>query len=280
MRVAPAQPFAPPKFVTVNARKVAYDEFGPAQPVGTIVLIMGLACKRQGWYRQIPALADQYRVIAFDNRDIGDSDECLERYTIAAMADEIAGAMRALDIPRAHVCGISMGGFISQELALRHPALVDHLVLLSTSSGGKTHVSASLPILALLVMPPLRRLSAGQRSQRTFKRLMAPGFPQRQPEDWAMVATLAEYRPQPFKAYRRQLDACLKHDTASRLASITAPTLVIHGERDPLVPYPNGRYLAEHIPGARLVSLPNTGHITVVEQAAAVNQAILAFVHG
>jgi pimeloyl-ACP methyl ester carboxylesterase len=106
---------------------------------------------------------------------------------------------------------------------------------------------------------------------------MAPGFAAQHPEVMERVAENARYRPQPAAAYLRQLQACMGHNASDRLSQIRVPTLVAHGEVDPLVPVENGKYLAEHIPGAKLILYPDTGHIAIIERAEDYNSEVLAF---
>lgn len=268
--------FTPPQFVTVGGRKIAYDEVSPPAPRGVVLLLTGLAAKRQGWRRQLAAFGEQYRTIAIDHRDIGDSDLATAPYTTADQADDAAGVLTALGVARAAVVGISMGGFIALELALRHPEMVTKLVLTATSAGGRTHVPASRRTQLLLVAPRFQR-DPGKIAKQVYAQIMAPGYCASHPAEWDEIAAIARYRPQPRPAYRRQLQACLHHDVAARLGSIQIPTLVVHGEVDPLVPFANGRYLAEHIPGARLIAYPDAGHIPIVERAADYNRDVLAF---
>ncbi len=269
--------FNPPQFVIVAGRKIAYEEVAPASPQGTVLLLTGLAAKRQGWHRQMAAFGERYRTIAIDHRDVGDSDLATAPYTTADQADDAAAVLTALGISRAAVVGISMGGFIGLELTLRHPEMVEKLVLTSTSAGGKTHVGAGLRMQAMLVMPRLGRRDPGKLAKQTYNLIMAPGYCAAHPDEWENIAEIARYRPQSSQAYRRQLNACLKHDAATRLSQIAVPTLVVHGEVDPLIPVANGRYLAGHIPGARLILYPATGHIPIVERAADYNREVLAF---
>lgn len=269
--------FTPPQFVAIDGRKMAYDEVTPPEPQGTVLLLTELAAKRQGWAHQMAAFGAHYRTIAIDHRDIGDSDLAPIPYMIADQADDAAGVLRALGIERAHIVGISMGGFIALELALRHPEMVEKLVLTATSAGGKTHVPARPAIVAQLYLPRFWRTEAGNVAKRIYAKIMAPGYCKRHPDEWEEIAAIARYRPQSRAAYQRQLQACLKHDVARRVGEIRTPTLVVHGELDPLVPFPNGIYLAEHIPGAQFVRYPDVGHIPIVERAADYNRDVLAF---
>ncbi len=267
---------APPAFITVDGRKLAYDEVCPPDPKGTVLLLTGLGAKRLGWYRQLPVFGQVYRTIALDHRDTGDSDPSPGPYTTADQADDAAAVLRALGVARAHVVGISMGGFIALELTLRHPELVDKLVLTGTSAGGPTHVPPGPEMQAMLVQDRTS-IEIGELGKRTYSRIMAPGFAEQHPDAMERVAEHARYRPQTPEMYLRQLQACMGHNASDRLSQIHAPTLVVHGEVDPLAPVENGKYLAEHIPGARLVLYPDTGHIAIVERADEYNRDVLAF---
>ena len=157
-----------------------------------------------------------------------------------------------------------------------HAELVEKLVLTGTSAGGPTHVAPSPEMLALL-MQNRTGVEIGELSRRSYSQLMAPGFAESHPDDMERVAENARYRPQSPEAYMRQLQTAMSHNVSDRLEQIRVPTLVMHGEVDPLVPVENGRYLAEHIHGAQLICYPNTGHISIVERADDYNRDVLAF---
>jgi pimeloyl-ACP methyl ester carboxylesterase len=268
----------PPQTVTIDGRKMAYDEVSPPDPRGTILLLTGLAAKRLGWRNQLEVFGSRYRTVALDHRETGDSDTLGTAYTVADMADDAAEVLGALGVRRAHIVGISLGGFVALQLTLRHPELVDRLVLTSTSAGGATHVAPSQEVLALLTPDP--NIEIGERARRNYARIMGPGFAAAHPEVLEWVAEVARYRPQAPDAYVRQLQAVLGHDAAERLGEIHVPTLVIHGEADPLMPPDNGRYLAAHIPDARLITYPGCGHIPILECADQYNRDVLAFLDG
>ena len=269
---------AAPSFVEVEGRRLAYDEVSPPSPQGTILLLTGLGSKRLGWYRQLPVFGQTYRTIALDHRDTGDSDLATGPYTTADQADDAAGALRALGVEQAHVVGISMGGFIAQELAARHPALVRKLVLTGTSGGGPAHVNPGPEMQALLVQNR-EGVERGELARRTYTAIMAPGYLESHPDDQEHIMEAARYQPQSAEAYMRQLQACLGHNMTDpdRLNQLRVPTLVIHGDVDPLVPTANGLYLAAHIPGARLRLYGGVGHIAIVERADEYNRDVLAF---
>jgi pimeloyl-ACP methyl ester carboxylesterase len=262
----------------IAGRKLAYDEARPTSPAaakGVILLLTGLGSKRLGWAKQLGVFGREYRTIAMDYRDTGDSDVVSEPYTVADLADDAAALLGALGIARAHVVGISLGGFAALQFALRHADLLGRLVLVSTSAGGRAHVPPGAEIAALLSPGP--GVEVGERAIHTYSRIMAPAFVAAHPEELERIAETARYRPQLPAAYMRQLQATLGHDVADTLDRITAPTLVIHGDLDPLVPPANGAYLATHITGARHIIYPGVGHIPIVERADDFNRDVLAF---
>lgn len=272
----------PPSFILVGGRKIAYDEVCPASPKGTILLLTGMAAKRLGWYNQLEAFGREYRTIAIDHRDTGDSDPADGRYTAADQADDAAAVLQALGGLRAHVVGISMGGFMSLELALRHPVLVRSLVLVATSAGGRGHKRPSLATLRLLLARRQANADPGELARKVYAAIMGPGYAAGNPDVMERIAAIARYRPMTGAAYARQLWVAMRHNVAARLGQITVPTLVIHGAEDPLVPPINGQRLAQRIPGARLIVYPQTGHIPIIERAAEFNRDVLAFLaeHG
>jgi 3-oxoadipate enol-lactonase len=268
--------FAPPRFVTVDGRRLAYEEIAPPEPEATVLLLCGIGAKRQGWYKQLPALGARVRTLALDYRDVGDSDPAPGPYTIAEVADDVRALARALQIERASLVGISMGGFVALELALRHADLVDRLVLVVTSAGGPTHVSTSPEIMRLL-MPGDEEVESGEGARRVCAAVAGPSFAERHPDEIDTFVEIARHRPMTREAYLRQLQACRAHDVSDRLSAVRAPTLVLHGDADPLVPVENGRHLAAGIAGARLVVYPGVGHIPEVEIAERFNNDLLEF---
>jgi pimeloyl-ACP methyl ester carboxylesterase len=269
--------FARPSFVEVAGRRLAYDEVRPAKPRGVIFLLTGLGSKRQGWRNQLPVFGKEYRTLALDFRDVGDSDRVDQPYTVADLADDVAGMARALQIPRVHVIGISLGGYVAQNVALRHPDQVEKLVLVSTSAGGATHVAAEASILALLTMQS--GVGADARARSVYSRIMSPAYIGTHPEALDQAAEVALYRPFTPETYQRQLVAAIGQDVAAQVGNIVAPTLVIHGDADPLVPPQNGDYLARHIPGAQHIVYHGVGHIPILECDEAFNRDVLAFLN-
>lgn len=259
----------------VGSQTVYYDDFGAGHP---LILISGLGSSRLGWWKQIEPFAKRFRVINLDNRDAGDSALGTGPYTIADMAEDVAGAVQNLNLGRAHVVGISMGGMIAQELAIRYPKLVDRLVLVSTTAGGPAAVNAKPEIAALLM--PNQEEDIETRVRRTFTAIAGEGYMAKHPEDLDHIIKSSVAKPMSADSYQRQFGACLLHfskGTSERLAEITALTLVVHGDCDPLIPYPNGRFLSEHIRGARLATYPGVGHLSPIEAAGRFNREVIQF---
>ena len=268
--------FAPPRFVAVGDRRLAYEEVSPPEPARTVLLLCGIGAKRQGWYRQLPVLGERFRCLALDYRDVGDSDPAAGPYVIRDLAEAVFARVDELGIERAALVGISMGGFIALEMALARPAFVERLVLVVTSAGGPTHVSTSPQIMRAL-MPGGEAVESGEGARRVCSLVAGPGFAERRPDAIDEFVEIARHRPMRVDGYLRQLEACRAHDVSARLAEIDVPTLVLHGDADPLVPLANGRFLAEHIAGARLIVYEGVGHIPEVEVDERFNADLVEF---
>jgi pimeloyl-ACP methyl ester carboxylesterase len=248
--------------------KIYWDEQGQGAP---ILLIMGLGWPSYLWHRTRPVLASRFRTIAFDNRGVGQSDIAPGPYSMAMMASDAAAVLDAAGVECAHIFGLSMGGMIAQEFALQYPNRVESLLLGCTAPGGTQAVRAESAATQLLFARDL--------SPEEFCRAINPfiydsGTPQERIE--ADLVLRLQWYPRP-EGYMAQLQAILAWEAYSRLAQITAPTLVIHGETDRLVPPANGKIIAERIPGAKLVVIPNASHIMSTDQPDAVHHAVLDF---
>jgi pimeloyl-ACP methyl ester carboxylesterase len=236
-------------------------------------MIMGLGATHEWWYRVRPPLATRCRTIVFDNRGAGRSDVPAGPYSIVQMADDAAAVLDAAGVESAHVFGASMGGYIAQELALRHPARVRSLALGCTSCGGRDAVAADAEVRAALS-------ARASMSREDAMWLMAPyTFDASKPRD-VIAADFARRLETTVtnEGFFAQLQAVRDWPGAlSRLAGIAVPTLVIHGETDRLVPPQNAAILGTAIPGASVVMLPRASHIFFTDQFDAACAALLQF---
>jgi pimeloyl-ACP methyl ester carboxylesterase len=245
----------------VSGVSIAYDVRGSGP---TALFIMGLGGRATDWNDAfIRRLTPRLEVVTFDNRGTGGSDRPDEGYTLDVMADEAVGTLDALDRPRAHVIGISMGGRIAQLVALRHPSCVARLVLIATHGGGRTVVPPTPEVMTALTLDRSRPTAEIIRS--SMSAIAAPGLAHRDPAAVDALIALAEAQPTPPMTFARQMTAILASNRMERLGTIAAPTLVVHGSEDPLVPPANGAAIARVIPGARLLELPGCGHLPMWE---------------
>jgi 3-oxoadipate enol-lactonase len=248
--------------------KIYWDEQGQGEPV---LLIMGLGWASNMWHRTRPVLAARHRTLAFDNRGAGRSDVPPGPYSMALLASDAAAVLDAAGVERAHLLGASMGGMIAQEFALQYPNRLRSLILASTAAGGPRAVQADPEAIQLLFR---RDPNPEERAKAAVPFIYDSGTPrERIDQD---LAVLSEWYPHP-EGYLAQLQGILAWEADSRLSKITAPTLVINGENDRLVPSANGSLIAERIPGAKLVLLPHASHIITTDQSAAAHQALLEF---
>ncbi len=252
--------------------RIYYEVHGKGEP---LVLIMSMGSDLSGWERQVPELSTKYRVVAFDNRGSGRSDAPDEPYTIAMMADDTVALMDALGIEKAHVLGKSMGGYIAEELAIRHPRRVESLMLAATSIGPYV---AETPILESWV-----RETAHGIDRKTLFQLMLPFiFTDKtfeDPENVKMAVETIATRPQatPPYALKRQFIACAEHNARGRTGRVRAPTLVLAGRNDLFVPFPLSEELAAIFPRGRLVVLEGGGHELNADVPDKFNRAVLDF---
>jgi pimeloyl-ACP methyl ester carboxylesterase len=256
-------------FICNQGAQIYWDEQGEGQPV---LLIMGLGYPSDMWYRTRSLLADRYRTIALDNRGVGRSDLPPGPYPIALMASDAAAVLDAAGFESAHIYGVSMGGMIAQEFALQYPERVRSLILGCTASGGPHVVKAEPEVIQLLMARG--NLSPAEAVEALIPFIYdAATARERIDEDLAMRR---DWFPKP-EAYMAQLQGILSWEAYSRLDQISAPTLVIHGLSDRLIPAGNGKLIADRIPGAKLVLLPHASHIYSTDQTEAAHEVIMEF---
>jgi len=271
--------------VSSNGISLEVEDHG--SPSGEpLVLIMGLGMQLVAWHDDFvkQLVARGFRVIRFDNRDIGLS-QALDHlgtpnlavdslrlafglpvrsaYQLADMAADTAGLLDVFGIESAHVCGASMGGMIAQQLAVRHPKRVKSLTLMMTSSGSRRLPGPSLKVRRALISRPERPSdlnSVVAHYVRLYKLIGSPGYPAS--DDYLNsrlgLSVRRSYRPQ--GTARQMVAIAADGDRTPLLARIEAPTQVIHGEHDPLVPVAAGHDLASKIAGAKIDVIQGMGH--------------------
>ena len=224
--------------VPIDGFELYYEAQGEGEP---LVLIPGFASGRSLWSRQVGPLARHFRVISFDPRGVAQSDKPEGPQTISLLADDVAALLTFLGIESANVVGVSFGGFVAQEFALRHPQRLRRLVLCCTSFGGPNHVVPEPEIMKEIMQPR----AAGDVSE---------------------------------DMYRVQLQAAVGFNAEDRLAAITSPTLIVSGDADAIVPVQNSYNLASRIPNAELRLVSGGGHTFFMEQRAdEFNQVVTAW---
>lgn len=240
--------------IRVNDIDIHYETIGSGDP---LLMIIGLSFSLRDWSPDfLDRLAQHHQLILWDNRDAGETSQSSSSYTMQQMAADAVGLLAALGIAQAHVFGVSMGGMIAQQLALQYPGTLDRLVLGCTMAGG-----------ACSQVGDFQSALSGN----GLELLLPPDYIQAHSVELTkFLAQAAPYRSQQG-GLERQLYAVSTHDTCNRLDQITAPTLVITGSDDRVIPPQNSQYLADHIPGATLKLIDQARHgfcMSHAEQAA------------
>ena len=246
--------------VVVDGRGLWAQRRGSGRP---LVLLPGMATHSGIWPQSfLDALGDDLLLI--DHRATGRSDRDRSAFTVADLADDVVGVLASQGIEEADVLGFSLGGLVAQEVALRRPGLVRRLVLIGTSAGG----DESAGLRAEAIEPLIDAMAAfdGERAVRvSWESNVSPAFAGDAGAfaEWVRVATAAPFA---LAALRHQYAAVAAHDAAERLGALRAPTVVVHGTRDELIPIGDGRQLADRIPGACLEQIEGAGHLVFWEQ--------------
>jgi len=271
--------------ISANGIALEVEDHGPANGE-PLLLVMGLGMQLVAWHPDFVAMlvARGFRVIRFDNRDIGLSQrfdhlgvpnlaldslkyavglKVSAPYTVATMADDTAGLLDALGLPAAHVCGASMGGMIAQQLAVRHPARVKSLTLIMTSSGSRRLPGPSLKVRGALIsrpQDPKNVQSVIEHYVKLYKLIGSPGYPADDADLHARLGQSVRRSHRPQGTARQMVAIAADGNRSPLLRQIKAPTQVIHGQDDPLVPVAAGHDLAARIAGAQLDVIAGMGH--------------------
>ena len=259
-----------------NGQELYFEVHGEGPP---LVLIMGIGYDATLWtLAQVPALSRMFQVVIFDNRDVGRSSTATGPYTIEDMADDVAALMDALQIERTHLLGLSMGGMIALEFALRHPGRLRRLVLSGCGAAP-----------ARVAFDPIRTWNWVKSADKTgeafagqqFTWLFSQAFLRNKVAVQQTITQLTS-NPNPVgpEAYDRQAQAYLRYDALDRLTAVSAPTLVIVGEQDLLTPPWVCREVADRIPGSafEIITGDGSSHVVPIERPDEFNRLVTKFV--
>lgn len=269
MKMAPT----PTKWVPVaGGVKLATFEYGQGRP---IVLINGLGASAHDWGPTVEQLSQRTRVITFDNRGAGQSTVPDEPFSLEQMADDTAAVFEAYGLVSAPLVGYSMGGMIAQLLAVRRPALVERLVLMATHPGAASAVPSTDE--ARTAMFSQEKIPREELVRRQYAVYVAPNFLAHHRDVFERMMTVRIANLIPRYAWQRQVEAILGSERSDVLKTLRVPTLIVHGRNDSLIPYANGERIHQLIPGSRLVTIEDCGHMVNWEKPEQVVNAISDF---
>jgi 3-oxoadipate enol-lactonase len=245
---------------TKDGLKLRYEIRGSGEPVA---LIMGFSGSGRGWGEAFLKLMEvRFKIFVIDNRGTGESDKPDAEFTLADMAADIAAVLDHAKTPRAHIFGISMGGMIAQEFALAYPERTRGLVLGCTNGGASHSVPADPAAIANLIPAP--GIDPIEQARRAFSVACGKAFLNSAAGQEILSQAIAEmgnYPITPMHTFMRQGQAIGGFDSFARLGQIKSPTLIIHGDDDSIVPYPNAEVLQGAIAGSKKHTLKAAGHM-------------------
>jgi pimeloyl-ACP methyl ester carboxylesterase len=259
-------------FADVNGLRLFHDEQGEGDP---LLCVMGLASDHQAWGLQLPAFAERFRTIVFDNRDTGRSTMCEDDYDVTDLADDALGLADALGLDSFHLLGISLGSAVAQHVALRVPQRIRTLTLAATWAGT---APAYARMRAAVWEREVRRSTAEEWLEEMMLLTLSERFFESE-EGLAAVKqmTLENPAPQPTDALIRQIRATSRHDVRDRLGELRMPVHVIAGDRDVLIPVWKSEEVAERVEDATLTVLRGIGHAMNMERVDEFNDAVISW---
>ena len=240
-----------------------------------VVLVNGWTASGLLWPAGfVEQLEGSFDVVRVDNRGCGYSRTAPAPFTMAQLADDLRDVLRAIGARSATIVGLSMGGMIAQEVAIRHPEMVERLVLCGTRPPPPAGFAPPRSVLDAMMATPGKRENRGAFFERTWGAVVGSDFREQHGDGMHELIDRLRERPTPRAGVINQLRAIASWSGVSRLARITAPTVVLHGSDDPLIPVGNGMRLAQLIPDATYVELPGVGHLVPFEAPTALLAAI------
>src|SRR5688500_4338745 len=251
------------------AEGLYYEDAGEGEP---LLMVMGLGTDHLGWMLQVPEFSKHYRVITFDNRDVGQSKQADAPYEVVDMARDALALADHLELDTFHLVGMSLGGAIAQEIALRAPERLRTLTLVVTYGGGGNWAAERARLWS-----EIRGLIDRETH---LDWLLLFGMSEQfyeSPEavEYAKQMMRANPHPQSAEAFQRQVDAGGRHEARDRLGEISVPTHVIVAEHDTLIPVWKSKEIAELIPRADYAVMPGAPHALNMERAQEFNELVL-----
>src|SRR4030042_1348387 len=248
----------------VNGTNIYHEVHGQGE---SLVMIMGFGGGCRGWYFQVRAFKKHYKVIIFDNRGIGKSDKATEPYTIRTMASDTLGLMDNLGIDKAHVLGMSLGSLVAQEIAIEHSERVDKLILACASIGETEEDDMNERMVKAFKVKEgpdgvdLRSVNF----EEAMDTVIALSFNKRLYRVLLTPMSKAYVRMWGVDGHFRQIEAVQGYKTLDRLHRIKAPTLVLTGTEDNIIPPKYSEQIASRIPNAKLVKVEGGSHAFNIE---------------
>jgi 3-oxoadipate enol-lactonase len=263
---------APGRHVTSGSVRIHYQDTGEGPPV---LVLNGWSASGLIWPAEwVDDLAADHRLLRVCNRGTGWSDHVDQPFTVSDMVGDAIAVLDAEGIERAHVFGLSMGGMITQQLALEHPDRVERIVLAATAPPPPDMVVADPAVFAKLFSPPAGA-TPREMVGAVWTNIVGPGFETRGADVLDRLVDQAIGRPTPLDVIMLQMQAITTRTGSP--ADIATPALIVHGDDDPLLPVANGRRLAELIPDSRYVELPGVGHLVPWEEPSRTAAAMREF---
>lgn len=241
-----------------NGINIYYEITGKGEP---ILLINGLASDTRQWGPLVDLLKGSFEVICYDMRSAGQSDKTREAFTISELTDEAYCLIKHLGLAKVHVLGFSMGGFVSMQLALRYPGMVDKMFLVATAPSLQKPHSISDGVRTLLS----RTEVSPELLTEVFETIFGPKYKEKVSAQEFIKSRMEDTNPQPADAYLRQLSACMAYDLNDEVRKITTQTHIIAGDHDKLIPPENSKWLNKKIADSKLFILPGIGHMVPIE---------------
>ncbi len=245
---------------TKDGLKLRYEIRGNGEPVA---LIMGFSGSGRGWGEPFLKLMEaRFKIFVIDNRGTGESDKPDAEFTLGDMAADVAAVLDHAKTPRAHIFGISMGGMIAQEFALKYPARTRGLVLGCTNCGASHSIAADPAAIANLM--PVPGMDPLEQARRAFSVACGKAFLNSAAGQATLnqaIAEMGNYPLTPMHTFMRQGQAIGGFDSFARLGQIKSPTLIIHGDDDAIVPHANAEIIHGAIAGSKTHTLKGAGHM-------------------